>query len=71
MPNKTLASPFGNQVKKALIDNRMTQRDLASKIGVSNKYLWLILYGYRPNSKYNEMIIDTLGLNHEGRRKEV
>lgn len=73
MPNKNSASLFGIQVKKALIDKKMTQQDLANQLGVSKQYLWLVLYDYRPNSKYKDVIIETLNLNdaYQVNRREV
>lgn len=73
MPNKNNASPFGVQVKKALIDRKMTQKDLAKQLGVSKQYLWQLLYDFRPNSKYKDVIIEKLNLNdaYQNNRREV
>ncbi len=53
---------FGINVKKRLIDMRMTQRQLAKDIGVSENYLTDILSGRRSGKKYKPLIYKKLGL---------
>lgn len=45
-------TPFGIEVKKALVENNMTQVQLATDLNMSPKYLSLILYGERSGAKY-------------------
>ncbi|PHJ38565.1 Cro/Cl family transcriptional regulator [Desulforamulus profundi] len=61
--NKRQLTAFGVLVKKALIERRMTQVQLAEKVGTSNKYLNLILYGERSGEKYLASIAEELGLD--------
>lgn len=51
---------FGVEVKKKLIEMRMTQKQLAQQIGTSDVYLNLILHGERSGNKYNCKIIKIL-----------
>lgn len=55
-------TPFGREVKKALVDYDMTQVQLAARVGTSPQYLCYILYGVRPGGKYIPAIIAVLGL---------
>lgn len=61
--NKRQLTAFGMLVQKALIERRMTQVQLAEKVGTSNKYLNLILYGERSGEKYLASIAEELGLD--------
>jgi len=45
-------TPFGIEVKKALIDKRMTQKSLADKLGITPRYVDYILTGERNPEKY-------------------
>ncbi len=56
-------TPFGAEVKKALVDRGMTQTALAKKLGVSPKYINLIIYGERSGKKYLPAIITILGID--------
>ncbi|QHQ59615.1 helix-turn-helix domain-containing protein [Anaerocolumna sedimenticola] len=56
-------TPLGAEIKKCLIDKQMTQKELAKKIGVSPKYIHLILYGERSGKKYIPAIVSFLGLD--------
>ena len=58
-------TPFGIEVKKALVENNMTQVQLAADLKVSPKYLSLILYGERSGAKYLDKIGDALGIKVE------
>ena len=62
-------TPFGAAVKKALIDRRMTQQELARRIGTSRQYLDLILFGQRTGTQYVTRIIKALGLRIEDDEK--
>lgn len=53
---------FGAEVKKALIDKRMTQVDLSREIGISPQHLQAIIYNRRPGACYRGKIIDILKL---------
>ena len=56
-------TPLGAEIKKCLVDKEMTQKELAKKIGVSPKYIHLILYGERSGKKYIPAILLYLGLD--------
>lgn len=56
-------TPFGAEIKKCLVDRQMTQKELAKKIGVSPKYINLIIYGERSGKKYIPAILSYLGLD--------
>lgn len=55
-------TPLGKEIKKILIDKQMSQVELSRKIGVSPKYLNLILHGERSGDKYMNHIASILGL---------
>lgn len=57
------ADPFGVEVKKALAERGMTQTELAKNLGISCGYLYLIIGGYRPVSKYKKRIAEYLELD--------
>ncbi|MEK8131470.1 helix-turn-helix transcriptional regulator [Paenibacillus filicis] len=61
--NKRELTPLGAEVKKRLIDIGMTQGQLAEKIGTSDQYLNLILYGQRSGKKYLSKIMTELGID--------
>lgn len=56
-------TPFGAEIKKALVDKRMTQRELAGELGIAPCYLNFILHGERPADKYLPNIIAVLGID--------
>lgn len=56
-------TPFGKKVKKRLIDLGMTQVELAKEVGITDKYLYKILHGYRSGAKYIEKIRIVLKLD--------
>lgn len=58
-------TPFGMEIKKALLSLGMTQRQLAGSVGVSPVYLNRIIFGERPGDKYVRQIITVLGLDPE------
>ncbi|RII34339.1 XRE family transcriptional regulator [Clostridium chromiireducens] len=62
--NKTIPI-FGVKVKKRLIELNMTQRQLASEIGVNENYLTDILQGRRSGTKYKDAITRKLNLDEE------
>jgi hypothetical protein len=55
-------TPFGQAVKKRLIELNKTQKWLANEIGISDKYLHLILYGDRSGQTYIDSIMNILDL---------
>lgn len=55
-------TPFGRKIKKTLVDKQMTQVKLGEELGVSPKYLNLILYGERSGEKYIKQIASILGI---------
>ncbi|WMJ86255.1 helix-turn-helix transcriptional regulator [Anaerocolumna sp. MB42-C2] len=58
-------TPLGAEIKKCLVDKEMTQKELAKIIGVSPKYIHLILYGERSGKKYIPAILSYLGLDSD------
>lgn len=58
--NKRKLTKFGERVKDRLIEVNMTQKTLAKKIGTSEVYLSMILYGERSGNKYKQVIEDIL-----------
>ena len=57
---------FGLSVKKRLLDKGMTQKELASELGIHGCYLTEILYGLRAGWKYREQIEDILSMKKSG-----
>ena len=53
---KRKLTPFGLKVKNRLADLNMSQKELAEKIGTSDVYLSMILYGERSGDMYIEDI---------------
>ncbi len=60
---KRVLTPLGSIIKKRLIELNKTQKQLAESIGTSEKYLYLILYGYRSGEKYIGFIEKELNLD--------
>ncbi|MDK2799178.1 MAG: hypothetical protein PWQ70_797 [Clostridiales bacterium] len=60
---KRKLTPFGLKVKNRLADLNMTQKELANKIGTSDVYLSMILYGERSGNMYIEDIKKILKLD--------
>lgn len=56
-------TPFGVMVKKRLVDKRMTQAELAIRLGITRQYMGLILHGERSGSRYVDQIKNLLDLN--------
>lgn len=50
------------RVRKRLIDLNMTQRELAEKVGMNERFLTDVLAGRRPGIKYADKIYEVLGL---------
>ena len=57
---KKFMPDFGVEVKKKLIELKMTQRELAKLEGVNENYLTDILNGRRSGKKYRTKIIEIL-----------
>ncbi|MGI6427267.1 MAG: helix-turn-helix domain-containing protein [Natronincolaceae bacterium] len=53
---KRKLTDFGEEVKNRLYELNMTQKTLAKKIGTSEAYLSMILYGERSGAKYKDKI---------------
>lgn len=53
---KRKLTDFGEEVKKRLYELNMTQKTLAKKVGTSEAYLSMILYGERSGAKYRDKI---------------
>ena len=62
---KRRLTPFGEKVKERLIDLNMTQKKLAEKVGTSDVYLSMILYGERSGGKYIEDIKEILNIQSD------
>lgn len=66
---KNRLPPLGSIIKKRLIEISKTQKELAIEIGTSEKYLYLILYGYRSGDKYISDMERALGISLEAYKK--
>lgn len=53
---KRKLTDFGEEVKNRLYELNMTQKTLAKKIGTSEAYFSMILYGERSGAKYKDKI---------------
>lgn len=62
---KRKLTKFGDLVKLRLFQLNMTQKTLASKVGTSEEYLSMILYGERSGEKYKDSIREVLLLGAE------
>lgn len=62
-------APLREVIKKRLIEVDKTQKELAEEIGTSEKYLYLILYGYRSGEKYLSGIEKALGIDLQSYKK--
>jgi len=60
---KRKLTPFGLKVKNRLADLNMTQKELSRKLGTSDAYLSMILYGERSGNMYIEDIKNILNIN--------
>ncbi|TCK90597.1 helix-turn-helix protein [Natranaerovirga hydrolytica] len=60
--NKRKLTDFGSNVKARLVELNMTQKELAKRIGTSEVYLSLILYGERSGEKYIKHIKKILNM---------
>ncbi len=60
---KRKLTPFGLKVKNRLADLNMTQKELSRKLGTSDAYLSMILYGERSGNMYIEDIKNMLNIN--------
>ncbi|MCR3955378.1 MAG: helix-turn-helix transcriptional regulator [Gudongella sp.] len=58
-------TPFGHKVKQRLVEINLTQKKLAEKIGTSEVYLSMILYGERSGHKYIQKINDFLDMGEK------
>ncbi|MEA4892623.1 MAG: helix-turn-helix transcriptional regulator [Peptococcaceae bacterium] len=63
MKENIVSASFGIQVKLALVQRRMSQKDLAQELGVSRQYLCDVLAGRRPGWKYQADICRLLELD--------
>lgn len=61
---KRKITPFGLRVKNRLADLNMSQKELAKKLGTSDAYLSMILYGERSGDIYIENIKNILNINY-------
>ena len=60
---------LGTAVKRWLLDQGMTQRELAVRLGTSEQYLSKILYGDKPVGKYLPALAEVLGMTSEELRE--
>jgi transcriptional regulator with XRE-family HTH domain len=56
-------TPFGQKVRKRLIDKNMTQVELAELLGCNKQYLYKILVGERSGKKYVDAISKILDID--------
>lgn len=60
---KRKLTAFGEKVKSKLVELNMTQKALAKKLGTSDVYLSMILYGERSGEKYKDSIVKILEIS--------
>jgi len=51
---------FGKIIKIRLVEKEMTQRELAERVGTSQKYLSQIIHGHKAGHKYIGAISEIL-----------
>lgn len=56
----------GRQIKKQLIEKGMTQRELASAVGMTPEYLCRVIRGERSGKKYLPAIKQILNMSETG-----
>ena len=62
---RTLYTPFGNAVKKKMIDLGVTQAQMERDIGAPTNFVTAILRGDRPGHEYVPLIAEYLGIDPE------
>ncbi len=65
MKRKNQLTPFGKAVKKKAISKSLTLTEVATAVGTSSKYLYLIMYGKRKGLKYRYKIGEILDIDVE------
>ncbi|MGG1600547.1 helix-turn-helix domain-containing protein [Paenibacillus naphthalenovorans] len=60
---KRKLSPVGILIKKRLIELGKTQYELATEIGTSSNYIYLIMIGERSGKSYLPKIARALGID--------
>lgn len=65
MPRCKHETALGCAVRIRLIERNMTQKELAEKVGCSQRYIWLIINGYRTGDKYMDAIREELNIDGE------
>ncbi|MTI82713.1 MAG: Rha family transcriptional regulator [Firmicutes bacterium] len=56
---------FGLEVKRALLDRQMTQKQFCTKHNIPENRFSEILYGSKPGNKYRAKIAQALGIDSE------
>ncbi|PNV59589.1 XRE family transcriptional regulator [Clostridium sp. chh4-2] len=65
MTNLKKCTPFGMQVKIALIKNNMTNQELAQKLGYTNSTISDVIFGRNLSQRTKERIAKELGIEIE------
>ena len=65
MNNPRRLTPFGIEVKKKLLELRLTQNEFCEQHGLSAKRMSEILYGVRPGVKLRQRIAAILHIEGE------
>jgi transcriptional regulator with XRE-family HTH domain len=52
----------GVEIKKRLAELNWSQRELADRVGITETYLHMIMYGYRKGGKALDKISQELGI---------
>lgn len=63
MKCKRKLNRLGQECKKKLIEIHMSQKELAKRVGTTDKYLDLIFHNERAGTKYIFKIAEILNLN--------
>lgn len=59
---KMTLTPYGIDVKKALLDRQITQTEFCDKYKIPISRFSEVLHGTRPGNKYREIIAKVLGV---------
>ena len=65
MRNLKKCAPFGMKVKIALIQNNMTNQELAERLGYTNSTISDVIFGRNSSRKTKELIAKELGIKDE------
>ena len=65
MATRIPCTPFGKQMKIAMVEQGIPQQELARQLGLANSTVSDIIYGRNQCKKTKERIAETLGIEWE------